>query len=76
MGWGTCQDHPRGLGLVSGVIGTLRNEFSWPLLQALGTPQAPGAPGMGQAVPVGIGVGIGVLGQLWGSRSGSVAEPD
>lgn len=76
MGWGTCQDHPRGLGLVSGVIGTLRNEFSWPLLQALGTPQAPGAPGMGQAVPVGIGVGIGVLGQLWGSWSGSVAEPD
>lgn len=45
-----------GLGEVSGVIGRLKNEGSLSLLQALSILQAQGAPGMGQAVPVHIGV--------------------
>lgn len=43
-GRGTCQHPPGALGGVSGVIGTLRDECCWSLLEALGTPQAQGAP--------------------------------
>lgn len=45
-----------GLRGVGGVIGTLRNEGSLSLLQALSILQAQGAAGMGQTVPVHSGV--------------------
>ena len=62
-GWGTRQYPPGGLEEVTGLAGTPRNKCSWSLLEALGTLQAQGAPGMGRAVPV----DVGVLGQLQGA---------